>query len=274
MSTSAFYYKPKIDPVAKLEAEMDLVDRIEQIHVEFPDYGYRRIHLHILQEDGEIINSKKIRRIMKKYDQFPMISKSFKIATTDSNHAEPIYPNLLPGMALDGINQVWASDITYIRIRTCFVYLAVIMDLYSRRIIGWAISTSLRSELCLEALKMALANRKPPKGCIHHSDRGVQYACQEYIALLKENNFFISMSAKGNPYDNAFLESLMKTLKYGEILLKEYETMTDVLNNLPRFIEEVYNKKRLHSGIGYMAPEKFELKLLTMKPEERPILNL
>lgn len=255
-----------------MSEEADLKGQIEEIHIEFPYYGYRRIHEEILLKTGEVVNTKRIRRVMAKYELWPVYYKKFKVQTTDSNHSEPIYPNLIQEMGLDNINQVWVADITYIRIETCFVYLAAIMDLYSRKVVGWAISKKIDQDLCLAALAMAIERRKPPRGLIHHSDRGVQYASHAYTDMLKAHGIHISMSAKGNPYDNAFCESLMKTLKYEEVLLKNYETMTDVLLNLPRFIEEVYNKKRLHSSIGYKSPEAFESQLPTMA--ERPILKI
>ena len=153
---------------------------------------------------------------------------------------------------------MWASDFTYIRIENGFVYLAVILDLYSRKVIGWAISKRIDGQLALDALKMAIERRKPPRGVIHHSDRGVQYLCDAYTAHLKANGFHISCSRKGNPYDNAFVESFMKTLKDNEVYLWNYKTILDVIDSLPRFIEEVYNKKRLHSSLGYVPPEEFE----------------
>ncbi len=271
---SSYYYRPKIDPILRAKEEADIKGQIEAIHFDFPTYGYRRIHEQIIRSTGEIINEKKIRRIMKKYDLRPVIKQSYKIATTDSNHVQPIHPNLIQGMMVNGIDQVWVADITYIRLETVFIFLSVIMDLYSRKIIGWAISRRLEKEICLRSLKMAINCRNPPCGVIHHSDRGVQYASNEYVELLFENKLHISMSDKGNPYDNAFCESLMKTLKYDEIHLKEYETITDVIENLPTFIEKVYNKKRLHSSLGYLPPEEFEAMILTMRPEERPILKI
>ncbi len=271
---SSYYYQPKVDPLTRASEDADLKQMIETVHEDFPYYGYRRIHEHILKTTGEIINEKKIRRVMKKFNLRPRTKIKFKVATTDSNHEERIYPNHIQGMMLNGPDQVWGADITYVRIRTGFLYLAVIMDLYTRRIVGWAISTSLHNGLCIEALEMAIAKGKPKRGLIHHSDRGVQYASKAYIDLLKKHGIIPSMSAKGNPYDNAFLESLMKTIKHDEIHLKEYETMTDVLENLPKFIEDVYNMKRLHSGIGYQTPDEFEKKLLTMALEKRPVLQL
>ena len=156
------------------------------------------------------------------------------------------------------LNQVWVADITYIRILTGFVYLAVILDVFSRRIVGWAISKSIDRRLVMGALEMAIELRKPPPGTIHHSDRGVQYACREYVDLLQQNGFTISMSRSGNPYDNAFAESFMKTLKRDEVYLWEYESFIDVAERIPYFIEDVYNRKRVHSGIGYLPPVEFE----------------
>jgi len=156
------------------------------------------------------------------------------------------------------VNQVWASDFTYIRIENSFVYLAVILDLYSRTVVGWAISKNIDAALALSALQMAIQRRKPKGGCIHHSDRGVQYLCKKYVEVLEKNNFLISNSAKGNPYDNAWVESFMKTLKQEEVYLANYQTYLDVIENLPIFIEEVYNEKRVHSSLNYQTPEEFE----------------
>ena len=181
--------------------------------------------------------------------------------TTDSKHGYRRYPNLLKDHGpLTDLNEVWVTDITYIRISTGFIYLAAIMDLFSRRIVGWAISRRINADLVVAALRMAIETRRPGVGCIHHSDQGVQYACREYIELLEEWCFKISMSRKGNPYDNAAMESFFKTLKYEEVFLLQYETEEDVLERVPHFIEEVYNTKRLHSSIGYLTPVEFEAK--------------
>lgn len=178
--------------------------------------------------------------------------------TTDSNHEHGYAPNLLPGKKITGINQVWVTDITYIRILTGFVYLAAILDLYSRKVVGWAISTRIDSALCLKALDDAIEKRRPGPGLVHHSDRGVQYACDEYCARLELYEMVASMSAKGYCYDNAFMESFFKTLKAEEVYLTEYEAIEDVIKSIPKFIEAVYNEKRLHSSLGYFSPEEFE----------------
>ena len=193
--------------------------------------------------------------------------------TTQSNHDLSVPPNLIEDMTIDGINQVWASDITYIRIENGFVFLAVILDLYSRKVVGWAISKKIDRHLTMDALKMAIKRINPPRGVIHHSDRGVQYLCHDYLDVLSNNGFYSSCLAKGNPYDNAWVESFMKTLKHEEIYMGEYDTYLDVISNVPYFIEEVYNKKRLHSSLDYLPPEEFEDK--TSKDKEgRPTFRL
>jgi transposase InsO family protein len=256
LSTSSYYYRPKVSRVQRDQDDADLREKIESVQELIPDAGYRYVREDLLRQ-GIVVNSKRIRRVMLKYSLHAQVKKRF-ISTTDSDHAFNIYPNLIEGRTVTDINQVWVSDITYIRIMTGFVFLAVIMDLFSRRIIGWAISKSLDREVALSALRMAISQRKPPEGLIHHSDRGVQYASNDYVDILNENKIQISMSRSGNPYDNAFAESFMKTLKRQEVYLWEYENFLDVVERIPFFIEEVYNRKRLHSSIGYLPPEEFE----------------
>jgi putative transposase len=226
------------------------------VQADFPKAGYRTVQCY-LRRRGRFVGERKIRRIMKQFSLHAEIKRAFG-HTTDSNHAHRVYPNRLPGRCLTGINQAWAADLTYIRIANGFVYLAVVLDLYSRKVIGWAISKHIDAELALSALRQAIQTRQPAPGCVHHSDRGVQYLCNAYVALLNEHKFAISHSAKGNPYHNAFVESFRNTLKQEEVYLANYETYLDVLENLPSFIEEVYNEKRVHSGIDYLAPSELE----------------
>ena len=253
---STYYHDPKVTRAEKEERDADVREKIEQVRVTFPRAGYRML-LHNLKRQGIRIGERKLRRVIRQFELQIKPKRRF-VKTTDSNHDFMVYPNLLEELAIDGVNQVWTADITYIRIENGFVYLAVILDLYSRKVIGWQISKKIDRHLVLDALKMAIARRNPPRGVIHHSDRGVQYLCDDYTALLEQHGFHISCSRKGNPYDNAWTESFMKTLKYDEIFMFEYKTFIDVVERLPNFIEEVYNKKRLHSALDYVPPEEFE----------------
>lgn len=256
LSASSFYYSPKV-PREKREQD-DAIYRslIEKVQEEFPASGYRTVQEY-LQRSGIKIGERKLRRIMGKFGLWAEVKKAF-VKTTDSNHDFEVYPNLIRGMRVTGSNQVWAADITYIRIRNGFVYLAVILDLFSRKVIGWAISKHIDEALTLNALRMAIRRRKPPRQVIHHSDRGVQYVSRRYVKLLKRLGFYVSNSSTGNPYDNAFAESFMKTLKRQEVYLANYETLIDVAENLPRFIEEIYNTKRVHSSLDYLTPNELE----------------
>jgi len=207
----------------------------------------------------ERVNHKRVRRLMAKLG-LQVHPRRRWIRTTDSEHGWPVFPNLLKGLVIERVNQVWASDFTYIRLGHGFVFLAVILDLWSRKVIGWALGHRITSELALAALSVALEKRGPVEGCIHHSDRGVQYAATEYVKALKQAGLVPSMSRKGNPYDNAFVESFMKTLKVEEVYLRQYRTFQDVMASVPRFIEAVYNAKRMHSSLNYCSPDEFEAK--------------
>jgi transposase InsO family protein len=246
-------------------AEMAIRDEIQKIAVEFPRYGYRRVTVE-LRRRGFRINHKRAIRIMRE-DNLLFMKRLFKPVTTDSNHGFRVYPNLAKSLEVTGINQMWAADITYIQLLKEFVYLAVIEDVFSRRCIGWCLGRSMDTQLSVNALSMALSNRRSMNiaGLIHHSDQGVQYAAGEYTEMLESNGIRISMSRKGNPYDNAFVESFIKTLKTEEVYLKEYENFSDALANIKQFIEEVYNRKRVHSSIGYMTPDEFEGRVINTR---------
>ncbi len=244
--------------MTRAQADAELRDRIEAVQAEFPFYGYRRVHEHLERHCGLTVNKKRLLRVMREQGLQALIWRGFKVKTTDSAHGYGYAPNLLPGLTVDGPNQVWVTDITYIRILTGFVYLAAILDLFSRKVVGWALSLRLTHAMCLAALKQAVEKRRPAPGCIHHSDRGVQYACDQYTRYLEEHELVPSMSAQGYCYDNAFMESFFKTLKAEEVYLTEYRTYEDVLAGIPRFIDAVYNEKRMHSSLGYLAPKEFE----------------
>lgn len=258
IAPSSLYYKQKRAPLAKSRADADLRDLIERIQAEFPFYGYRRIWEEITQEHGIRVNTKRIRRIMRENGLKSLIWRGFKVKTTDSEHLYGYAPNLLAGKTVTAPDQVWVTDLTYIRIAGGFVYLDCVMDLFTRKIVGYALSDRLDASVCLRALDDAIRVRKPRPGLIHHSDRGVQYACAEYRDRLAEHGFLASMSAKGHCYDNAFMESFFKSLKAEEVYLTEYETREDVEKSIPRFIEDVYNRKRKHSSLGYRSPEDYE----------------
>ena len=272
LAESTYHADPKISRKTRDEMDADIRGKVEQIRVQFPRTGYRMLLRH-LKRSGVVIGETKLRRIIERFELQFKHKKRF-VATTDSKHSHKVPPNLIEEMTIDGPNQVWTVDITYIRINTGFVYLAVVLDLFSRKVIGWAISKRIDGNLTIDALEMAIKRRKPKRGVIHHSDRGVQYLCDAYVKILDDHGFHKSCSRKGNPYDNAWTESFMKTLKWDEVHMREYDTFLDVIENLPKFIEEVYNKIRLHSSLNYLPPEEFESKFANEVNVNRPTFSL
>lgn len=243
--------------------ELELRSQIQTIALEMRAYGYRPITAE-LHRRGFKVNHKRVLRLLREDNLLCLRQRAF-VRTTDSRHNLPIYPNLTRNLALSNINQLWVADITYIRLLREFIYLAVLLDAFSRRCIGWAISRHIDTQLTLNALQMALRTRTIQPGLIHHSDQGVQYAATDYVAVLHENKIEISMSRTGNPYDNAKAERFMRTLKYEEVYMNDYETLAEVRVSVEHFIDAVYNRKRLHSAIGYRPPVEFEASLAQLK---------
>jgi putative transposase len=243
------------------EENVALRDAIQRLALKDRHYGYRRIG-RLLKREGWIVNHKRILRRMREDNLLSIGCRRF-VLTTDSAHGWRIYPNLARHMVVSGINQLWVSDITYVRLQREFIYLAVILDVYSRRAVGWSISRQLDSGFAVAALESALKQRRPAMGLIHHSDRGVQYASNDYVERLEANGIIISMSRPGNPYDNAWAESFMKTLKVEEVDGRRYRDFDHAKSCIGTFIEEVYNGQRLHSALNYRSPMEFEADLKT-----------
>jgi putative transposase len=254
VSRSWYYERPSAEK--KAHKDLDLRDAIERIVLEFPGYGYRRVTA-ALRREGWSVNHKRVLRVMREESLLCQLQRRF-VVTTDSTHPFGGYPNLIKDAEIDGLDQAWVSDITYIRLPTTFCYLAAILDAYSRRCVGWRLSRFIETRLTLSALEMALASRQPAPGLIHHSDQGVQYASSEYVLRLEEAGARISMAGVGNPYENAQAESFFRTLKLEEVYLKDYSSFEEAQENIGEFIEEVYNEKRLHSSLGYLPPVEFE----------------
>jgi putative transposase len=271
VSRAGFYrFAVSVDPGP--DPDMELRDAIQRIAVEWPSYGRPRITAE-LRRRGWTVNAKRVYRIMCE-DNLLCVRRRKFIVTTDSSHGRKVYPNLARGMVLTNVDQLWVADITYIRLRDEFVFLALILDAYSRRVIGWALDRTLEDKLTLSALRMALKRRGAPSGLVHHSDRGTQYASGDYTDLLKAHSVDISMSRKGNPWDNAACESFMKTLKYEEVHRNEYRDLSEARACIREFLDKTYNQKRLHSALGYLPPAEFEAVLAARTNMEAAVRQL
>ena len=263
VSRSGFYRFDGDEQELRVERDMELRDAIQRIALEWPCYGRPRITAE-LRRRGWTVNPKRVYRILRE-DNLLCVRKRKFVVTTESNHGRKVYPNLAHEMVVTDIDQLWVADITYIRLQDEFVFLAVILDACSRRVIGWALERTLEDELTLTALRMALSQRTIQPGLVHHSDRGSQYASLDYTNLLKAHGIEISMSRKGNPWDNAACESFIKSLKYEEVLRNEYRNLSEARRSIVRFLEQVYNEKRLHSALDYQPPVEFEQALLAQR---------
>jgi putative transposase len=257
----AGYYRWLTSAPKQVQEDLKLRDAMHTIALDWPAYGSRRMTRE-LRKLGWKVNRKRVQRLMRE-DNLLCVAKRKFVITTDSAHPLPVYPNLPPSMEVKGINQLWIADITYIRLEEEFIYLAVILDAHSRRVIGWSLDDTMAESLTVAALKMALSEREVPPGLVHHSDRGVQYAAGGYTQMLKDNGITISMSRKGNPWDNAACESFMKTLKHEEVNRTEYRNLADARTRIGRFLESIYNDRRMHSSLDYRSPNEFESNLTT-----------
>ncbi len=267
----AGYYR-QWEASAPRREETALRDAIQRLALANPRYGHRRIAV-LLRREGWQANRKRVLRLMREDNLLCLRVRAFVPRTTDSKHGWRVVPNLARGMELTGLDQLWVADITYIHLVEEFVYLAIILDAYSRKVVGWALAEHLRAELAIEALDMAIAARQPkPHSLIHHSDRGVQYACGDYAARLKAAEIAPSMSRVGNPYDNAKAERFMRTLKEDEVDGRDYRTADEARASIGTFIETVYNRQRLHSALDYLSPDEYEEKLSRSRPGLAPVV--
>ena len=267
----ASYYRRwrKQEPKQEQNALRDAIQRLALKH---RHYGYRRIGK-LLSRDGWLVNHKRVLRLMGD-DNLLSIRRRRFVVTTDSEHQSRVYPNLARRMELSHINQLWVADITYVRLQQEFIYLAVILDVYSRRIVGWSISRKLVSKIALDALESALNERQPAAGLIHHSDRGVQYASGDYVKRLETAGILMSMSRPGNPYDNAWAESFMKTLKVEEVDGQRYRHFEHAYSSIRTFVEDVYNSERLHSALDYRSPVEFEAEIVDVAAAQASAMSL
>ena len=262
----ASYYRSEQSSDSKVE-EMAVRDRLQRFALKYRYYGYRPI-TKLLKREGWQINHKRVLRMMREDNLLSLRRRKF-VSTTDSRHRNEVHPNLARRMKVTQIDELWVADITYVRLQREFVYLAIVLDVFSRRVVGWAVDQYLDSRLAQRALNQAIEARKPKPGLVHHSDRGWQYACRDYIALLQQFGIEPSMSRAGNPYDNAFAESFMKTLKTEEVDARRYRSLEDAHQSIQVFIDGFYNAERLHSALGYTSPAEYEAAITTAeKPME------
>ena len=253
----AGYYRHWRSSAPRLE-ETEVRDTIQRLAVSHRHYGYRRITA-LLKREGWSVNHKRVARLMREDNLLCLRRRTFIPATTDSDHRFRVYPNLARKLETTAINQLWVADITYVRLAEDFAYLAVVLDAFSRKVVGWALEEHLKASLALAALDMALLSREViPGGLVHHSDRGVQYACGDYVLRLHAHGIVPSMSRVACPYDNAMAESFMKTLKTEEVEGRAYRDLAHARSDIGDFIEHVYNRQRLHSALAYNSPVEFE----------------
>jgi len=255
LSRASFYRW--LDGGERREQQCRLQDEVERIALDWASYGSRRVQGE-LQRRGWRVGRERVQRILRENGLLCLQRPTAWLTTTDSKHSLPVFPNLAAKLVPSGLNQLWVADITYIRLRQEFVFLAAILDAFSRRVVGWALERTLQTSLCLAALEQAIRRRHPAPGLIHHTDRGVQYCSKEYVATLKRHSIQGSMARKGNPFDNALAESFWKTLKYEQVYQEEYRCLEHARSRMAHFIERIYNQRRLHSALGYRPPAEFE----------------
>lgn len=273
MSRASYYRQWQVSAPRQEETALrDLLQRL-CLKKENRYYGYRRIAA-LLRREGWAANHKRVLRLMQEDNLLALRRKAFVPVTTDSSHGWRVVPNLARGMELTGLDQLWVADITYVHLAEEFAYLAIILDAFSRKVVGWALETHLRAELAIAALEMAIEARAPaPGSLIHHSDRGVQYACGDYVAMLGRHDIQPSMSRVGNPYDNAKAERFMRTLKEEEVDGSAYRDAAEARAGIGTFIEQVYNRQRLHSALDYLSPEEYEAALPRLRQGLAPVVT-